>query len=78
MTQQVVATAQPSSTQQPQQVQTASAAQANSQLTVTASRAGAVLAGNAVTNLQVARLVSVAFLHSACPFFLFQWAMWRF
>lgn len=66
MTQQQVAAAvaaaqgqQASSTQQPQQVQAAPATQASPQLTaVAAPRAGAMLAGTTVTNLQVARLVS--------------------
>ncbi|XP_057213376.1 E1A-binding protein p400 isoform X3 [Triplophysa rosa] len=65
MTQQQVAAAvaaaqgqQASSTQQPQQVQAAPAAQANPQLTtIAAPRAGAMLAGTTVTNLQVARLL---------------------
>lgn len=50
---------QAASTQQPQQVQAAPAAQANPQLTAVAPRAGAVIAGTTVANLQVARLTRV-------------------
>ncbi|XP_056628653.1 E1A-binding protein p400 isoform X2 [Triplophysa dalaica] len=67
MTQQQVAAAvavaqgqQASPTQQPQQVQAAPATQGNPQLTaVAAPRAGAMLTGTTVTNLQVARLTRV-------------------
>uniref|UniRef100_A0A8C1L7W6 E1A binding protein p400 n=1 Tax=Cyprinus carpio TaxID=7962 RepID=A0A8C1L7W6_CYPCA len=51
---------QASSTQQPQQVHATPAATSNPQITaVAAPRAGAVLAGTTVTNLQVARLTRV-------------------
>ncbi|XP_051508957.1 E1A-binding protein p400-like isoform X2 [Myxocyprinus asiaticus] len=51
---------QAATTQQPQQVQAAPATQANAQLAaVAAPRAGAVLTGATVTNLQVARLTRV-------------------
>ncbi|XP_073723797.1 E1A-binding protein p400 isoform X6 [Misgurnus anguillicaudatus] len=50
---------QAASTQQPQQVQAAPAAQANPQLTAVAPRTGAVIAGTTVANLQVARLTRV-------------------
>ncbi|XP_016091611.1 E1A-binding protein p400 [Sinocyclocheilus grahami] len=51
---------QASSTQQPQQVNTTPAATSNPQIAAVATpRAGAVLAGNTVTNLQVTRLTRV-------------------
>lgn len=50
---------QAASTQQPQQVHATPAATANPQIAaVAAPRAGAMLTGTTVTNLQVARLVS--------------------
>lgn len=55
---------QAASTQQPQQVHATPAATSNPQIAaVTAPRAGAVLAGTTVTNLQVARLVST-YIHT--------------